>query len=204
MARVAYNSTIQSHNGFWNDNDVGNHYRLFDINLIAPIKMARIAIRKMLNANKPGIILNVSSTGAQKASIITPLYQAGKAAISAFTRCMAQLYPMGGIRVVCVAPGLTGSPLLTDHKEVLRYIAPGKDMMLEPEAIARGMFAVATDLKYPPGTVLEVADVDDNWRVVSVLNDPGPQGRAAWSSNKDVALKDIQKVIDAEKGPSGS
>lgn len=162
--------------------------------------MSRIAIRRMLNANQPGIILHVSSTGAQKASIITPLYQASKAAISTFVRCMAQLHGMGGIRVVGVAPGVIRSPLYTDHPEVMRYIDPSKDCMLEPEDVARAMVAVATDLKYPAGTILEVADVNDNWRVVNMLNDPGPQGAASWNSNKNLALADVQGIIDSEKG----
>ncbi|OAA60222.1 NAD(P)-binding domain protein [Niveomyces insectorum RCEF 264] len=189
-----------SHNGFWTDTDVDGHYRLFDINLLSPIKMTRLAIKKMLGVNQPGIVVHVSSTGAQKASIITPLYQSGKSAISAFVRCMGQLHGFCGIRVVGVAPGIIKSPLFTDHPEIMRYIDSTKDNMLEPEAVARAMFAVATDPKYPPGTILECADLDDNWRVVNLLNDPGPQGRASWSSNKDLALEDVKKMIDADRG----
>jgi len=162
--------------------------------------MTRLAIRKMLAANQPGVILHVSSIGAQKASIITPLYQAGKSALNTFVRGMADLHKMAGIRIVAVAPGIIKSPLFTDHPEVMRYIDETKDCMLEPAAVARGMLAVATDLRYPAGTILEVADIDDNWRVVSMLNDPGPTGKAAWSSNKNVALEDVKKVIDGEKG----
>lgn len=162
--------------------------------------MTRIAIRRLLNANQPGIILHVSSTGAQKASIITPLYQASKAAISTFVRCMAQLHDMGGIRVIGVAPGVVRSPLFTDHPEVMRYIDPSKDCMLEPEDVGRAMMAVATDLKYPAGTILEVADINDNWREVNMLNDPGPRGAASWNSNKNLALADVQGIIDGEKG----
>lgn len=164
--------------------------------------MSRIAIRRMLNAGQPGIILHVSSTGAQKASIITPLYQASKAALSSFVRCMAQLHGMGGIRVVGVAPGIIKSPLYTDHPEVMRYIDPSKDIMLEPEAVGRAMLAAATDLRYPPGTILEVADINDNWREVNILNDPGPSGAASWTSNKNLALADVQRIIDGEKGSS--
>ena len=197
-------TSTKSHNGFWSDKDVDGHFRLLDINLLSPIKMTRIAIRRMLNANQPGIILHVSSTGAQKSSIITPLYQSSKAAISTFVRCMSDLHSMGGIRVVGVAPGIIKSPLFTDHPEVMRYIDPSKDIMLEPEAVGRAMLAAATDLKYPPGTILEVADINDNWREVKILNDPGPQGAATWSSNKNLALADVQRVIDGEKGTGKS
>ncbi|KIH92137.1 hypothetical protein SPBR_03067 [Sporothrix brasiliensis 5110] len=190
-----------SHNGFWSNTDTDGHYRLLDINLLSPIKFTRLAITKMLAAGQPGIVLHVSSTGAQKASIITPLYQLAKNGISSFVRCMAELHGYSGIRVVGVAPGVVKSPLFTDHPDVLRYLDPVKDHPLEPDAVARGMLAVATDLRYPPGTVLEIADKDDNWREVHILHDPGPTGAASWSSHKNLALEDVKAVIDGEKGP---
>ncbi|KAH8878777.1 hypothetical protein GQ53DRAFT_621389, partial [Thozetella sp. PMI_491] len=147
---------------------------LLDINLVSQIKMTRLAVSKMLAAGKPGIIPHVSSTGAQKASIIMLLYQVAKSGISSFVRCMAELHSISGIRVVGVAPGITELPLFTDHPEVLRYLDPVKDHLLDPEAVGRAMMVVATNPKYPPGTILEVADINDNWRQVNILNDPGP------------------------------
>lgn len=91
--------------GFWDDKDETLSYRLFDINMLHPIRMTRIAIRKMREAKKPGTILHLSSITAQKPSVVLPFYSVSKAAISQFVRCMAPLDQMCGIRVVGIAPG---------------------------------------------------------------------------------------------------
>jgi 3-hydroxybutyrate dehydrogenase len=151
----------------------------------------------MLQANQPGVIILLSSTGAQKANILTPLYQASKAGISTFTRCMAKLTELAGIRVVAVAPGPTMSPLMYDHPEALRFVDPEKDRLASPDEIARGMMGVCFDNKFPPGTVLEVTH-PDRWREVSLLNDPGPDA-SAWTSRKGAAIADVIMAIEADR-----
>ena len=94
-----------SSNGFWNDSDRASHYKLMDINLTHPIKLTRIAIRRLNAAKFPGVILHISSIVAQKPSIILPLYAVSKAGLSHFVRAMAPLQSLTGIRVVDVAPG---------------------------------------------------------------------------------------------------
>lgn len=91
--------------GFWNDADEASHYKLLDINLTHPIKATRIAIRRLRRAQKPGVILHLSSIAAQKPSVVLPLYSVSKQAISQFVRCMAPLDSMCGIKVVAIAPG---------------------------------------------------------------------------------------------------
>jgi 3-hydroxybutyrate dehydrogenase len=177
---------------------VDNHYRILDINLLHPIKMSRIAIRRMLNHNAPGVICCVSSIGAQKPSPITPLYHISKTGISGFVRSMASLGEMAGIRVVGVAPGIIRTPLYLDHPEAGKFLDREKDFMLEPEDVARAMVALCSDSKYAPGTVLEVTDVD-NWRLVGVLNDPGPQGKAIIASKKSEGLADVLALIERDK-----
>lgn len=160
--------------------------------------MTRIAIRRMLQNGAPGIVCCVSSIGAQKPGPITPLYQVSKAGINNFVRCMADLEAMAGIRVVAVAPGIIKTPLYFDHPEAERFLDKEKDFMLEPEHVGRAMLAVCLDSKYPPGTVLEVTDVD-NWREVMLLNDPGPQGKAILASKKRDALADVLAIIEQDK-----
>jgi 3-hydroxybutyrate dehydrogenase len=152
----------------------------------------------MLRSNRPGIILLVSSTGAQKSSIITPLYQASKHAISSFIRAMAPLEKLTGIRVVGVAPGPTMSPLMYDNPKAFRFVDPEKDQLTSPEEIARGMVAVATDGKYPAGTVLEVTG-PGRWREVFMLNDPGPTGVGSWTSRKEEAMDEVVGMIEKIK-----
>lgn len=190
---------FQSTNSFWADNDTDDVYKLFLVNLHHPIKMTRIAIRRMLANDAPGVIIHVSSTGAQKASIVTPLYQPTKHAISCHVRSMEPLQKMVGIRVVAVAPGPTGTPMLHESPGALKFVDLEKDVLATPENIAEGMFAVCTDLRYPTATVLEVTGPKPGgWREVKMLNDPGPKA-AAFFSKKDEAIKDVAAFLEADK-----
>lgn len=94
-----------SSTGFWDEKDIASRYKLFDVNLLHPIKLTRIAIRRLQGAKSRGTILHISSITAQKPSAVLPLYSVSKAALSQFVRCMAPLESMCGIRVVGVAPG---------------------------------------------------------------------------------------------------
>jgi 3-hydroxybutyrate dehydrogenase len=91
--------------GFWDDRDQGSHYKLLDINLVHPIKLTRIAIRRMQQARKPGVILHESSIVALKPSAVLPLYAVSKAGLSHFVRSIAPISEMSGIKIVAVAPG---------------------------------------------------------------------------------------------------
>ncbi|KAJ9644388.1 hypothetical protein H2204_001740 [Knufia peltigerae] len=189
---------------FWNDKD-DSSYKILRINLDHPLKMSRIAIRRWVQTGVRGNIVLVSSTGAQKSSILTPLYGAAKQGVSNFARAMAPLYDMEGIRVTAVAPGPTMSPLMYDHPEAIRFVDPDKDKLCSTDEIARGMMAVAFDVpnknKYPPGTVLEVTH-PDRWREVFLLNDPGP-GPHAWTSRKNEAIVDVVKALEEDKKSAG-
>jgi NAD(P)-dependent dehydrogenase (short-subunit alcohol dehydrogenase family) len=97
-----------STNTFWGDQDSidGSRYKIFDVNILHPIKMTRIAVRRMRRAGKTaGVILHLSSITAQKPSVTNPLYSVSKQAVSQFVRCMEPLERLSGIRVVAVAPG---------------------------------------------------------------------------------------------------
>jgi NAD(P)-dependent dehydrogenase (short-subunit alcohol dehydrogenase family) len=100
---------------FWADTDMDHefgHYKVLDINLVHPIKMTRIAIRKFVekkNRSPSSIsemcVVHVSSIAGQRSSMVTPLYQASKHGINSFVRGMATLQSILGFRVVGVAPG---------------------------------------------------------------------------------------------------
>lgn len=94
-----------SSNSFWADQDHASRYKVLDINLVHPIKMSRIAIRRWVAAKKQGTIVHISSIAGQRSSVVTPLYTASKHGINSFIRGMAPLDDLVGIRVVGVAPG---------------------------------------------------------------------------------------------------
>jgi 3-hydroxybutyrate dehydrogenase len=94
-----------SSNSFWADSDSDSRYKILDINLVHPIKMTRIAVRRLVEAKKGGVICHTSSIAGQRSSIITPLYTASKHGVNSIIRGMAPLGDLIGIKVVGVAPG---------------------------------------------------------------------------------------------------
>ncbi|KAF5630711.1 15-hydroxyprostaglandin dehydrogenase [Fusarium sp. NRRL 25303] len=185
--------------GFWDDKDETLSYKLFDINMMHPIRMTRIAIRKMREAKKPGTILHLSSITAQKPSVVLPLYSVSKAAISQFVRCMAPLDQMCGIRVVGIAPGLVDTPLLRNTSGAQNHVDPAEDFLLPTEEVVKVMVALLTDIKYTGGTVLEVGDIG-SWREVHLLGDVGPQGRSTRARAKTTeAIAKLAKMLMGEE-----
>lgn len=208
--------------GFWNDRDEASHYKLFDVNIVHPIKLTRIAFRRLQQAHKPGVILHESSIVALKASAVLPLYAVSKAALSHFVRCMAPLGEMSGIKVVAVAPGsvitagygivlaggktlftdqchsIVDTPLFRDHPEALDQIDIDNDFLLPPKEVVRAMLALITDAKWRAGTVLEVNDIG-GWREVQSINDPGPQGQSKHPRARAAeAISLVRKVLEED------
>ncbi|KAL4811332.1 NAD(P)-binding protein [Aspergillus unguis] len=181
-----------SSNGFWADLDSASHYKVFDVNIMHPIKMSRIAIRRLRRAQKPGTIVHISSLTAQIPSVVNPLYSVSKQAISQFVRCMAPLEELAGIRVVAVAPGVVDTPLFRDSAKARQHIDMDNDFTLPPEEIVKAMMSLVTSSQYASGTVLEIGDIG-GWREVSLFNDPGPQGRSTLPRPK---AKDAIKLVE--------
>ncbi|CCT74890.1 related to 15-hydroxyprostaglandin dehydrogenase [Fusarium fujikuroi] len=184
-----------SSNSFWEDRDSDSRYKVLDINLVHPIKTTRIAVRRLVEADLPGTIIHLSSIAAQRASIITPLYTASKHALSSFVRGMAPLAQTSGIRVLGVAPGTVSTPLFSEKPEAAKFLDMERDYLLPPDAVANAMMALLTQTEeFEPGTMLEVCH-ETEWRKVSLLDDPGPQGPASLTSRKKDAVKDIYKYL---------
>lgn len=89
---------------FWHDKEEES-YKMIQINIEHPTKATRLAIRSFLKNKKKGVVLHISSIGAQSLRAEVPVYCATKAYISHLIRCLAPLDQAEGIRVVGVAPG---------------------------------------------------------------------------------------------------
>ncbi|KAL4802971.1 NAD(P)-binding protein [Aspergillus unguis] len=191
-----------SANSFWGDQDSAStsRYKLFDVNILHPIKMSRIAIRRLRAAGKQkGVIVHFSSITAQIPSVVNPLYSVSKQAVSQFVRCMAPLDKLAGIRVVAVAPGVVDTPLFRDSPQARAHIDLEKDFTLPPEEVVRACMALITDSKYPSGTILEIGDIG-GWREVGLLNDKGPQGRSTLPRKKaQDAIKIVEDALEKDR-----
>jgi NAD(P)-dependent dehydrogenase (short-subunit alcohol dehydrogenase family) len=78
--------------------------RIFDVNLRATWALSLDAIRAWVAREHRGVIVNVSSPGAQRAHRNNAIYDMTKGGIDALTRCLAADFGHRGIRVNAIAP----------------------------------------------------------------------------------------------------
>lgn len=87
---------------------------VLDINLRAVFLTGRAVARRLIEADRPGAIVNLASTAALEGGGDEPSahYNASKAGVVALTRQMAIEWAPRGIRVNCVCPGVIDTPML--------------------------------------------------------------------------------------------
>jgi NAD(P)-dependent dehydrogenase (short-subunit alcohol dehydrogenase family) len=94
--------------------------RTIGINLTGTFHGARAAAKRMIEAGRRGVIINVQSTTTQK--VPAPgfaHYVASKGGIEALTKSLAVELGQHGIRVLSISPTMVGTPGMTAQKPVL-------------------------------------------------------------------------------------
>lgn len=99
--------------------------RMFNVNVMGAVHLTRAVLPDMLAAGE-GLIINVSSRMAIDPHPSTTAYAASKAALHAFSKCLAMEVKDRGIKVTFLAPGGTKTNIAT----------PKHEGYLEPSAIA--------------------------------------------------------------------
>jgi NAD(P)-dependent dehydrogenase (short-subunit alcohol dehydrogenase family) len=106
--------------GVWPTEDVlamsdANWDRVIDINLNGPFYLARRVAKHLVEAGRPGTIVNVSSkSGFQLSTGGHAHYATAKAGVAMLTRALARELTGKGVRVVGVAPGMVRTPINED------------------------------------------------------------------------------------------
>jgi NAD(P)-dependent dehydrogenase (short-subunit alcohol dehydrogenase family) len=92
--------------------------RVLDINLKGVFLAVKHESKAMLDAGRPGVILNIASLNARQPGEGMAAYCASKAAVSMLTQVAAMELGAHGIRVVAIGPGLVETPLTSFAKDV--------------------------------------------------------------------------------------
>lgn len=136
--------------------------RVLKVNLDGTFNICQAFAHALTKINKPGAIVNISSTAGVKAVPNRLAYVAAKMGVSGITQAMAvELGPMG-IRVNAVAPGIFRTPMsssmLVDPENVKRIKAAYPlGRIGEPEEIAAAVaFLLSDDASFITGVVLPV------------------------------------------------
>ena len=161
---VLINNAGVADGGDFHDFDDARLARIMDTNLIAPFRLARAAVRPMLD-QRAGSIVNIGSISGFVANKpqLQVAYNSSKAAVHQMTTVMAFEYAGRGIRVNALAPGYIRTRMAMDgmeDPEKSRIWADNTPMgrFGEPEEMANCALFLASDAaSYVTGATL-VAD----------------------------------------------
>jgi NAD(P)-dependent dehydrogenase (short-subunit alcohol dehydrogenase family) len=96
--------------------------RVVRVNLIGTFNMMRLAAARMAQAapdaqGERGVIVNTASIAAFEGQIGQAAYAASKGGVASLTLPAAREFASSGVRVVAIAPGLFGTPMLLSMPE---------------------------------------------------------------------------------------
>ncbi|MAG36374.1 MAG: hypothetical protein CL878_09035 [Dehalococcoidia bacterium] len=121
--------------------------RVLEINLTGTFLWSRAALPHLLR--KRGAIVNLSSlAGRTKSILAAPSYAASKAGVIGMTMTMAGHHAQDGVRINCVAPGPTDTPMITtlppeQYAQVMAAMPMGR--LATPDEIAEAIYFLASD-----------------------------------------------------------
>jgi 3-oxoacyl-[acyl-carrier protein] reductase len=122
---------------------------VLDTNLKGTFICAQEVTRRMVQAQRPGVVINLASGAPYRGSLRATAYMASKLGIVGLTRGMARELAPYRIRVNAVAPGVTNTamPRLGNTEEGLAELARQLPVgrLAEPEDIADVIVFLATD-----------------------------------------------------------
>jgi 2-hydroxycyclohexanecarboxyl-CoA dehydrogenase len=134
--------------------------KIMAINFMGPVQVTR-ALLPLLMDSGDGRIVNVSSDAGRVGSFGETVYAGAKGGIIAFTKSLAREMVRKKVRVNCICPGPTDTPLFdaqpSTMKEALVNAIPMK-RLAKPSEIADGILFFASDRSsFCTGQVLSIS-----------------------------------------------
>jgi 2-hydroxycyclohexanecarboxyl-CoA dehydrogenase len=134
--------------------------KIMALNFMGPVQVTR-ALLPLLIASGSGRIVNVASDAGRVGSFGETVYAGAKGGIIAFTKSLAREMVRKQIRVNCICPGPTDTPLFATQSEKMRDALTNAIPMkrvAKPSEIADGILFFASDrASFITGQVLSVS-----------------------------------------------
>lgn len=137
--------------------------RMFDINVIGAILVAKEAVLRMQTQGTGGAIVNISSAAARLGSANQYVdYAASKAAIDIFTKGLSDEVAADGIRVNGIRPGLIETEIHAKggepgRAERLAHMVPMKRTGSAAEIADAVLYLLSDQASYVTGATLDVS-----------------------------------------------
>lgn len=134
--------------------------KIVALNFMGPVQVSR-ALLPLLMESGSGRIVNVSSDAGRVGSFGETVYAGAKGGVIAFTKSLAREMTRHNVRVNCICPGPTDTPLFASQsdkmKDALTKAIPMK-RVAKPAEIADGILFFASDRSsFCTGQVLSVS-----------------------------------------------
>lgn len=160
---IVNNAGVSFAKGLLEDDIFDNFQSVTNINQFGVLHGSVYCAKKLIELDKPGVIINMSSIYAQMAAEMTFSYNVSKAAVTMMTKSAALELAPYNIRVVGVAPGRVNTPMLQQAKELGLWDKMRNEQMrrefTEPEEIANVVAFLASDASNCiNGTVVSAED----------------------------------------------
>jgi len=152
----SFGTVIESDEASWD--------RTFAVHVRGAFLCSKFAVPAMISSGHGGVVINVSSVAGLVGLQHMSAYSAAKGAIISLTRSMAADFAQHGIRVNCIAPGTSMTPLghrLIEHDTPERLAQRLSRYPLgrfgQPDEIARSvLFLASDDSSYATGMCLVI------------------------------------------------
>lgn len=143
---------VQTDDAFWD--------KVLTLNLVGPMRLTKMLLPKMFEANW-GRIVNVSSDAGRVGSLGEAVYSAAKAGLIGFTKSIAREGARFNVAVNCVCPGPTDTPLLAqvEQKYLDAFVKaiPMRRFGKPTEVAEAIVFFASPEASYITGQVLSVS-----------------------------------------------
>ncbi len=134
--------------------------KIVALNFMGPVQVTR-ALLPLLFASGSGRIVNIASDAGRVGSFGETVYAGAKGGVIAFTKSLAREVTRNNVRVNCVCPGPTDTPLFASQSEKMRTALANAIPMkrvAQPSEIADAVLFFASDRSsFITGQVLSVS-----------------------------------------------